>query len=78
MAVTRNVGRENPNLAVGDLARRAGILPRHTARGFALLQKAVRRANDSLDHSLVRLTIDHQHRIVVTEPLDNIIAHQIA
>jgi hypothetical protein len=32
-----------------------------------LFQKAVRRANDSLDHSLVRLTVNDKNRILVGE-----------
>ena len=59
-----NVGGENADLAVRDLARRTRILPRYAARRFALLQKAG--------------FIDYQHRIIVSQMLDNIIAHQIA
>ena len=62
--MARNVGGENADLAVRDLARRAGILPRYAARGFALFQKAG--------------FVDHQHRIIAGEALDNIVAHQIA
>jgi hypothetical protein len=37
--LVRDIGREYADLAVGDLAGRAGVLPRHAAGGFALLQK---------------------------------------
>src|SRR3954451_19413157 len=39
MAAPRDIGCEHPDLAVGDLARRAGVLPSHAAGGLALLQK---------------------------------------
>ena len=64
MAMARNVGGENADLAVRDLTRRAGILSRYAARGVALFQKAG--------------FVDHQHCIIVSQMLDNIIAHQIA
>src|ERR1041384_2853584 len=35
----RDIGREYADLAVGDLARRAGVLPSHPAGCLALLQK---------------------------------------
>src|SRR4051812_50177189 len=39
MPLARDIGRKYANLAVGDLARRAGVLPSHTAGGLALLQE---------------------------------------
>ena len=40
MTVARNVGSEDPDLAVRDLARRTSVLTRHAARRFALFEKA--------------------------------------
>src|SRR4051795_11829914 len=37
--LARDIGREHADLAVGDLARRTGVLPSHAAGGLALLQK---------------------------------------
>src|SRR5450432_1725964 len=48
MTVARNVGSEDPDLAVRDLACGASVLPRHSARRFALLEKAG--------------LVDHEHR----------------
>ena len=56
VAVARHIGGEDADLAVGDLARRAGVLPRHAARRLALLEKAG--------------LIDHQHRISVGQVLE--------
>src|ERR1700738_628253 len=64
MAMARNVSCKHTDLAVGDLACRSRILACHTAGRLALLQEA----------SL----INNQHRIVVGEMLDNIIAHDVA
>src|SRR6266853_1228928 len=64
MTVARNVGREDPDLAVRDLACRTSVLPRHAARRFALLEKAG--------------LVDHQDRIVIRQMLDDIIADNIA
>src|SRR5260370_20378501 len=64
MTVARNVGSEDPDLAVRDLACGTSILPRHSARRLALLEKA----------SLV----DHQDRVVIRQMLDDIIADDIA
>jgi Acetyltransferase (GNAT) domain len=64
MAMTRNVGSEDADLAVRNLACRTGVLPRHAARRLALLEKA----------SLV----DHEDRIVICQMLDDIVAHDIA
>jgi len=64
MTVARNVGGEDPDLAVRDLARGASVLPRHSARRFALLEKAG--------------LVDHEDRIVIRQMLDDIIAYDIA
>jgi hypothetical protein len=64
VAVTRHVGSENTDLAVGNLTRRTRVLPRHPARCLALLEKAG--------------FIDHQHCILVCEMFGDIVAHQIA
>src|SRR3979411_3070779 len=50
MTVARNVGSEDPDLAVRDLAGGTSILPSHSARRLALLEKAG--------------LVDHEHRIV--------------
>jgi hypothetical protein len=39
MAMTRNVGSEDADLAVRNLACRTGVLPRYAARRVALLEK---------------------------------------
>src|SRR6202790_3028769 len=64
MTVTRNVGSEDADLAVGDLARGACVLPRHSARRVALLEKAG--------------LVDHEHRIVIRQMLDDIVPYDIA
>src|SRR5664279_3926988 len=64
MAMTRNIGSEDADLAVRNLACRTSVLPRHSARRFALLEKAG--------------LVDHQHRIVIGQMLDNIVAYDIA
>src|SRR5229473_2417816 len=64
MTVARNVGSEDPDLAVRDLARRTSVLPRHAARRLALLEKAG--------------LVDHEDRIVIRQMLDDIIANDIA
>src|SRR5450756_972122 len=64
MTMTRNVGSEDADLAVCDLARRTRILPRHSAGGLALLEKAG--------------LVDHQHRIVIGQMLDDIVAYDVA
>src|SRR6478672_2224017 len=64
MTMTRNVGSEDSDLAIGNLACRTSVLPRHPARRFALLEKAG--------------LVDHQHRIVIRQMLDDIVAHDIA
>src|SRR5258708_5308428 len=64
MAVARNVGREDADLAVRDLARRTSVLTRHAARRFALFEKAG--------------LIDHEDRVIVRQMLDDIIADDIA
>src|SRR6202048_4791003 len=64
MAVTGNVDSEDADLAIGDLARGTCVLPRHSARGVALLEKPG--------------LVDHEHRIVIRQMLDDIIADDIA
>src|SRR3981189_1570155 len=64
MTGARNVGREDADLAVRDLARGASVLSRHSARRLALLEKAG--------------LVDHEHRIVIRQMLDDIIADDIA
>jgi len=51
MTVVRNIGSKDPDLAVADPARKTSVLPRHSARRLALLEKA----------SLV----DHEDRLVI-------------
>src|SRR5260370_22835858 len=55
MTVARNVGSEDSDLAVRDLACGAGILPRNSARRLALLEKAG--------------LVDHEDRIVIRQML---------
>ena len=62
--MTRNVGSEDADLAVRDLARRTSVLTRHAARRLALLEKAG--------------LVDHEDRIVIRQMLDDIIADDIA
>ena len=64
MAVARHVAAEHADLALGDLARRALILPADTARSLALLQEAG--------------LIDHEDRIVIGQRFKRIITHDIA
>ncbi len=64
MTVARNVGSEDADLAVRDLACGTSILPRHSARSLALLEKAG--------------LVDHQDRVVIRQMLDDIIADDIA
>jgi hypothetical protein len=64
MAVPGHVGREDPDLAVGDLAGRARVLPRHAAGGLALFEKAG--------------FVQHQHGILVGQRLQRVVAHKVA
>jgi len=64
MAVRRGIGGKHADLAVGDLARRAGVLTRHTTGGLALLEEAG--------------FIKHQHRVRIGQRLQGIIAHDVA
>ena len=59
--MARHIGREHANLAVGDLAGRAGVLPTNAAGRLALLEKAG--------------LIDHQNSIVGSKLLNDIVAH---
>jgi hypothetical protein len=63
MTPIRHVSGEHADLTVGDLARRAGVLPLHAAGGGALLEKAG--------------LVDHQHGIRCRQGLEGIVAHQI-
>ena len=64
MTVARNVGSEDTDLAVRDLARGASVLPRHSARRLALLEKAG--------------LVDDEDRIVIRQMLDDIVADDVA
>jgi hypothetical protein len=64
MAMTRNVGSKDADLAVRNLTCRTSVLPRYAARRLALLEKT----------SLV----DDENRIVICQMLDDIVAHDIA
>jgi len=64
MTVARHIASEYPDLAIGDLARRAGILPRHAARRLALLEEAG--------------FIDHQDGIGIDQRLQRVIANDVA
>ena len=64
MTVARNVGSEDTDLAVRDLACGTSVLPRHSARRLALLEKAG--------------LVDHQDRVVIRQMLDDIVADDIA
>jgi hypothetical protein len=64
VAVPGHVGGEDPDLAVGDLAGRARVLPRHAAGRLALLQKAG--------------LVEHQHGIPVGQRLQRVVAHKLA
>ena len=64
MPVPRDIGREHADLAVGDLARRAGVLPSHAARGLALLQKTG--------------LVNDQNRVIRCQVFERILAHNIA
>jgi hypothetical protein len=64
MAMAGDVGGKHADLAVRDLARRAGVLSPDPARRPTLLEKAG--------------LIDHQHRIRIGKGLDYVIAHHIA
>src|SRR3954462_8926486 len=64
MTLPRDTGCEYADLAVGDLARGAGVLPPDTAGSLALLQKTG--------------LVNHQHRAFVRQVLDHIPADNIA
>src|SRR3954453_18744479 len=64
MPVPRDIGREHADLAVGDLARRTGVLPSHAARGLALLQKTG--------------LVNDQNRVIRRQVFERILAHNIA
>src|SRR3954470_10802335 len=64
MTMPRDIGCEYADLAVGDLARGAGVLPPDTAGSLALLQKTG--------------LVNHQHRVLVRQVLDHIPADNVA
>src|ERR1700694_4016751 len=64
MTMARNVGSEDADLAVRNLACRTRVLPRHSARRFACLEKPG--------------LVDHQHCVVIRQMLDDIVTHDIA
>src|SRR3979409_2711653 len=64
MTVERNVGSEDSDLTVRDLTRRTSVLPRHSARCLALLEKAG--------------LVDHEHRIVIRQVLNDIVPDDVA
>ena len=57
VTMPRHIGREHADLAVGDLARRAGVLLPNIAGRLALLEEAG--------------FVDHQHRILGDEMCDH-------
>src|SRR3954471_20570844 len=64
MTMPRDIGCEYADLAVGDLARGAGVLPPDTAGCLALLQEPG--------------LVNDQHRVLVRQVLDSIVAHNVA
>jgi hypothetical protein len=64
VTVPGDVGGKDADLAVGDLAGRAGVLARHAARRPALLEEAG--------------LVEHQHGITVGQRLQRVVAHQVA
>ena len=64
MALGGHIGGEDADLAVGDLARRAGVLPADAARRLALLEEAG--------------LVDDQHGVALGQRLERIVAHNVA
>jgi hypothetical protein len=64
MAMPRDITGKDTNLAVRNLARRTGILPRNAAGRLALLEKSS--------------FIDDENRVFVSKRLKRIAAHDIA
>src|SRR4051795_12938728 len=62
--LARDIGREYADLAVRDLARRAGVLPRHAAGRLALLQKTG--------------LVNDQNGVIRRQVFERIVAHNIA
>src|SRR5215213_10673502 len=62
--LARDIGREYADLAVGDLARRAGVLPSHAAGGLALLQKTG--------------LVNDQNGVIRRQVFKRIVAHNVA
>ncbi len=74
MTVARDVGGEHTNLAIGDLARRPGILPTNATGRLALLEKAglITRGCSRIDildlPRLTQLAIYGEDGFVLTDP----------
>src|SRR3954447_3753045 len=64
MPVPRDTGREHTDPAVGDLARRARMLPRNTAGLLAPLQKTG--------------LVNHQYGVILRQVFERIVAHDVA
>ena len=64
MAVARNIGSEDADLAIRNLACGTRVLPSHSTGRPALFEKAG--------------LVDYQHRIVIGQMLDDIVAYDIA
>src|SRR5215217_1914838 len=64
MPVPRDIGRKHADLAVGDLARRAGVLPSHAAGRLALLQKTG--------------LVNDQNGVIRRQVFERVLAHNIA
>src|SRR5438034_3556809 len=58
MAMTRSVGSEDADLAGRDLTCRTSVLPRHSARGLTLLEKAG--------------LVAHQQRIIIAKVIHDL------
>jgi hypothetical protein len=64
VSVPRHIGGEHPDLAIGDLACRAGVLPADATGRAALLEETG--------------LVDDQHRIISRQVLDDIVPHDVA
>jgi hypothetical protein len=64
MTMPRHIGGEHSDLAIGDLARRAGVLTCDPARGLALFQKAG--------------LIDDQDRVLIAKRFQCVLTHNVA
>ena len=63
VAMARHIGGEDADLAVGDLARRASVLPANATRRLALLQETG--------------LINHQNSIVIRKGFNDILTHNV-